>query len=188
MTERKGQCRSACPPQGRCDSGTSRWQRSGFQPELDTEDCARICEILNREHAHVHCVIGGEVICLSHSGGFRPLIARMACVPESGFAEQATIRALRASAGCEIHGITGRAQACHHPAFSTPRGHRDFVIGTGNYADLSASPSDDVTSEEAKRVPEKSHRRPWLLIDSDEGVGDFAGVFQRQWRHACRVA
>jgi len=149
---------------------------------------ASICEILNSEHAHVDCIIGGEVICLSHSGGFRRLMDRMACVPESGYVEQATIPALRAATGCEIHCTTDRAHACHHRAVSTPRGHRDVVIGTRAGADLSATASDGVTSKELEGVPDKSRRRPWLLIESDEGAGDVAGVFQRQWRHACRVA
>lgn len=147
---------------------------------------ASICEILNSEHAHVDCVIGGEVICLSHSGGFRRLMDRMACVPESGHVEQATIPALRAAAGCEIHCTTDRAQACHHRAVSTPRGHRDVVIGTRAFSDVSAS--DDLSSATAEVVSENSRRRPWLLIESDEGVGGIAGIFQRQWRHACRVA
>lgn len=147
---------------------------------------ASICEILNSEHAHVDCVIGGEVICLSHSGGFRRLMDRMACVPESGFEEQATTPTLRTDAGCEIHCTTDRADACHQRTGSTPRGHRDVVIGTRSFADVTVS--DDSSSNTVEVVSENSRRRPWLLIESDEGIGSIAGIFQRQWRHACRVA
>lgn len=147
---------------------------------------ASICEILNSEHAHVDCVIGGEVICLSHSGGFRRLMDRIARVPESGYVEQATTSSLRAEAGCEIHCTTDRAQACHHRTGSTPRGHRDVVIGTRSFADVPAT--DDSSLLTTEMVSENSRRRPWLLIESGEGVGSIAGIFQRQWRHACRVA
>ncbi|MBL6704896.1 MAG: DUF58 domain-containing protein [Planctomycetaceae bacterium] len=147
---------------------------------------ASICEILNSEHAHVDCVIGGEVICLSHSGGFRRLMDRMACVPVSGYAEQATTPTLRAEAGCEIHCTTDRAQACHHRHASTPRGHRDVVIGTRSFTDVSSS--GDLSSNTAEVVSENLRRRPWLLIESEEGAEGIAGIFQRQWRHACRVA
>lgn len=181
---------------------------------------ASICELLSSEHAHVDCVLGSEVICLSHPGGLRRLMDKLARVPESGI-ETAQVSAVpTTAAGCEIHCTTDRSSQCAHRHVATPRGHRDIVLATAECQpdgslsgilgigsdkrppslDLSpglvtgdgSGPEHQVRSQGAhrpglagERKPGKSRHRPWLLIDSS---GDIAAVFQRQWRHACRVA
>ncbi|MHC4878575.1 MAG: DUF58 domain-containing protein [Planctomycetota bacterium] len=154
---------------------------------------ASICEILSSEHAHVDCVVGNEVVCLSHPGGMRRLMDRLACVPEGGF-DEAAVKAVSSKAdGCEIHCTTDLAHDCHHRGGSTPRGHRDVVLaasafesGEGSSRD-SDSPARGTTTKGTEHhcEAETSHRRPWLLVDA---VDDIAAVFQRQWQHSCRVA
>ncbi len=154
---------------------------------------ASICEILSSEHAHVDCVVGNEVVCLSHPGGVRRLMDRLACVPEGGFDEATVKTATPKADGCEIHCTTDLAHNCHHRGSSTPRGHRDVVLAASSLKsdDQSSHGSDSPSFESATRGTEehchaeKAHRRPWLLVESNV---DIAAVFQRQWQHACRVA
>jgi uncharacterized protein (DUF58 family) len=152
---------------------------------------ASICEILRSEHAHVDCVVGNEVVCLSYAGGMRRLMDRLASVPEGGFDQAVITTAAPKADGCEIHCTTDLAHHCHHRGSSTPRGHRDVVFAA-SLIDAGERPSPNTGSiDSALRgvgehcQAEKSHRRPWLLVES---VDDIAGVFQRQWQHACRVA
>jgi len=132
---------------------------------------ASICQALDAEHTHVDCILGGELICLSQTGGLRRLMDALAHVPERGLPEVAAAQS-RHYDGREIVCTTDRRRHEDETGNRSKCGRREVVIAAGS--------SDDVGPS-----THLSTRRPWLFIPPGQVA---LSEFSQQWQRACRIA